>query len=196
MKANIEKLKKAEKWEYDFIPQQADIDFLIEASNTLAKLEHIKSNPKQILSLLQNCKNAFALMINKSIPTETIELCFEQYIKYLSDCPVYFLSEAFDNIIQTQKFFPSISEILEATDEVKREYFSLRADVNFTTKNFKFKILPRTKDFLKTVLSKPVSEKLEHEITYENSMREKKWEIYQEAMTEFWNERNASKIPT
>lgn len=191
MKTNIEKLKTAKKWEHNFTPKQADIDFLIEAFNAIEKLQYVKAQPKQILAMLQNCKNAFSFMINKSIPTETIELCFEQYIKHLSDCSVYFLSEAFDNIIKTKKFFPCVAEILEATEEVEREYWSLRYGTHLMIEDFQVRILPRTKEFLKSAVRKPAKEKSEREISYIKFMQENFLTILEEVELECWNEHKA-----
>jgi hypothetical protein len=101
------------------------------------------------------------------------------------------LSEAFDTIIKTKKFFPSIAEVLEAYNIAEEENYKLWIENRVLINKSKISIMPRTKEFLKTVLSKPVEEKLERDIAYENFMRENFKQFAQEAELERWNERKA-----
>lgn len=196
MRARIREIKSEFSKDEKFIATQGDIDFLQNSYDAIKNFESIKATSKQILKLLENCKNAFSFMLNKSLSAETIELCLEQYIKHLSGCSLFFLSEAFDNIAKTHKFFPSIAEILEAYEFAETENYNLWIENRVLINKSKISIMPRTKEFLKTVFSKPVEEKTERDIAYENFMRKNFNQLVQEVELERWNEKIADKNAT
>lgn len=172
MRGRILQLKSCFEHDEKFIAEQDDIYFLEKAHDAISNIGSVQSTPNQILKLLENCKSAFSLMINKSISAETIELCFEQYIKYLSGCSIYFLSEAFDVVIKTKKFFPSIAEILEAYDEVDTETYNLFNSCRFyLIPRAKVSIIPRTKEYLKAIIGKKTEDKTKIECEYEKFMQ-------------------------
>lgn len=191
MKTRIREIKSEFSKDKKFIATQSDVDFLQNSYDAIKDFEAVKATPKQILKLLENCKNAFSFMLNKSLTAETIELCLEQYIKYLSGCSVYFLSEAFDSIIKTQKFFPCIAEILEAYEIAENENYDLWVHNGILINKSKISIMPRTKEFLKTVLSKPIKEKSELETLYIKFMEENFEKLFKEVELERWNEHKA-----
>lgn len=149
-----------------------DISFLEKSYQLINSLPEAIATTNQIIDLLQDCKNAFALMINKSLPPETIESCFEQYLKYLSDCSVYFLSIAIEEIIETQRFFPPIAEILDKHEQIAFKNDNLSSLTKSLIIKSKISIMPKTKENFEIVLKKPVSERSEIEGFYITFMRE------------------------
>jgi hypothetical protein len=154
------------------IASTQDIYFLENSYELINNLSQAAATPSQIIDLLQDCKNAFALMINKSLPPETIESCFEQYIKYLSDCSIYFLPIAFQEIIETEKFFPAISDILEKYEQVACRNVNLSRITKCLIIKSKTSIMPKTKENFDIIKQKQTSERSEVEDFYLTFMRQ------------------------
>jgi hypothetical protein len=156
----------------NMIASTEDIRFLENSYQLINNLAKTMATPSQIIDLLQDCKNAFALMINKSLPQETIELCFEQYIKYLDNCSIYFLPTAFQEIIETQKFFPAIADILEKYEQVACRNDHLSNTTKCLMIKSKASVMPRTKENFNIVRQKEASERSDVESFYVTFMRE------------------------
>jgi hypothetical protein len=174
MKKEFDRIKSEVTWgsAFEYMPKQTDIDFLKYFDQVCSEIGFEKTDYKQALRLLKTCQSVFILNMNKSLSEIEIQDCFVQYIKFLNDLPYCYLSEAIDEIIKNQKFFPTIAEIIQKTHEVSSSYGVLHVDVSNLSTDLQARLLPRTKENFDIVRQKEASERSDVESFYIAFMRE------------------------
>lgn len=180
MKKEFNRIKAEIKFQsvLEYIPKQSDVDFLDYFYGVVTCMYTQKTDYKQALKVLKACQSAFILNMNKSLSEIEIEDCFVQYIKFLNDLPYCYLSEAVDEIIKNQRFFPTIAGIIQETQEVSTKYHNLGINAHNLLQEMQARLLPRDKDNLSVIRKKELNDRTDIEKIYLTFMREYYSELF------------------
>lgn len=144
----LQSIRERFKHDPKYVSNESEVKNLNKLINFLS--EQVKrdiATVDQMVELLEDCKNAFVLAMNKNLTNDAIEKCFHEYLKHLNGQSIYVLSSAINHIICKDKFFPSISRILDECREVENNFATTLRDARFLKKKVEVSMLPRTKNF-------------------------------------------------